>query len=496
MTSSLPRTPRTTRRSLAVAATTLLATVAAAAAAPGAHAETRYTTPFSSATTAPGVAGACTPSAPCQINAAFAAAQPGDTIHVAAGDYGSADAPLTRSLVPGGLAANVTIHFEDGVRLDLAPTGKGPGLAVPTGARVHGNGVQLRFRGDGYGVANFGGAVERMEVRSSDGPSCVARGAGARFTSTLCLNTRATLGYGFVSTAEAVEVDHLTAVVTGDYSSAILVDSRGGSAYDSDSPARLTMRSSIGWAFDAASRVSAGLYFATDGNRSATATVVRSIVSSHGAQGPGPWALDDQGMRGADPRPVGTGDWHLKAGSPAIDAGDDAPGTTNTRDLVGNPRVSGAASDIGAYEFDPRHPGSAAVGGGGAAPVLTPGSVTPPAPATTTTGTGTPSEPAFTPGSVAAPVPATTTTSTTSGPVLTAPYTSTAAPTVTRRCVVPRVVNLTLAAARHRLTKAGCAVGRVGELRRLSNGTLVVQRQSIAAKQRRAAGTRVSLGRL
>lgn len=45
--------------------------------------------------------------------------------------------------------------------------------------------------------------------------------------------------------------------------------------------------------------------------------------------------------------PVG-GDYHLPAGSPAIDRGENLPGATI--DLEGNPRPAGLASDIGAYE--------------------------------------------------------------------------------------------------------------------------------------------------
>jgi hypothetical protein len=47
----------------------------------------------------------------------------------------------------------------------------------------------------------------------------------------------------------------------------------------------------------------------------------------------------------------GSGDYHLKPGSPAIDAG--RPLADVTEDLETNPRPSGPAYDIGAFEFTP-----------------------------------------------------------------------------------------------------------------------------------------------
>ncbi len=73
----------------------------------------------------------------------------------------------------------------------------------------------------------------------------------------------------------------------------------------------------------------------------------------HNYQGPSPGATDIS----ADPLFVDSAgsDYHLQAGSPCIDAGDDTAVDSSglERDLDGNPRIIGSHVDIGAYEYDP-----------------------------------------------------------------------------------------------------------------------------------------------
>jgi hypothetical protein len=70
---------------------------------------------------------------------------------------------------------------------------------------------------------------------------------------------------------------------------------------------------------------------------------------------PGVTLKDGGGNKNADPlfKNAATGDLHLLAGSPCIDAGDSsAPGLVGiTTDLDGNPRFVGASVDMGAFEF-------------------------------------------------------------------------------------------------------------------------------------------------
>ncbi len=76
------------------------------------------------------------------------------------------------------------------------------------------------------------------------------------------------------------------------------------------------------------------------------------------------------GNQAGDPRFVSADDFHLRAGSPAVDAGA-VPGPALALDLDGHPRVQGAGPDLGAYETTPAGLGAglAGVGSSSARPV-------------------------------------------------------------------------------------------------------------------------------
>jgi hypothetical protein len=74
------------------------------------------------------------------------------------------------------------------------------------------------------------------------------------------------------------------------------------------------------------------------------------------------------------------GDFHLRAGSPAIDAGDDPQARSLPTDADGHPRVQGAAIDLGAFEFSP--PPSGGTGPSGSGPPAPGGGPTTTAPPT------------------------------------------------------------------------------------------------------------------
>jgi hypothetical protein len=62
-------------------------------------------------------------------------------------------------------------------------------------------------------------------------------------------------------------------------------------------------------------------------------------------------AVGTNGNISADPLFVGSGSYRLQAGSPAIDAGNNAAPSLPATDLDGLPRISGGVVDLGVYEF-------------------------------------------------------------------------------------------------------------------------------------------------
>jgi parallel beta-helix repeat protein len=74
---------------------------------------------------------------------------------------------------------------------------------------------------------------------------------------------------------------------------------------------------------------------------------VLGTVVGNGSPGPGSGANIT-----SDPQFAGGGNFHLRANSPAINAGlNDVPGNLPATDLDGSPRVSGGTVDMGAYEY-------------------------------------------------------------------------------------------------------------------------------------------------
>lgn len=71
-------------------------------------------------------------------------------------------------------------------------------------------------------------------------------------------------------------------------------------------------------------------------------TPASAITSSHDFTTGDPLFID-----------AGNGNYHLKAGSPCIDAGDDTAVSKGDTDLVGRPRILGEHVDIGCYESPP-----------------------------------------------------------------------------------------------------------------------------------------------
>ena len=91
-------------------------------------------------------------------------------------------------------------------------------------------------------------------------------------------------------------------------------------------------------------------------NINSVAVIGHSLIQGSGGSGAGwdaSFGADIGGNLDSDPLFVdlSSGDLHLGQWSPAIDSGDDLAPNLPQTDLDGNPRIVGAAADMGAYEY-------------------------------------------------------------------------------------------------------------------------------------------------
>jgi hypothetical protein len=308
----------------------------AAAGASAAQAEPRYAAPA-------GEGAACIASQPCLLEEAVTKAKTGDEVIVTAGSY-TLSKPL---LTPMGVE-NLDIHGAAG--------GPMPTIVAATSAayalEFRAAGGRLSYLAVEDTAATFawavkcinGGRVERVRISATGSPSigllqgedCVLRDSVVLAAGSQAQAILATGGSGVHSGLAR----NVTAVGTGSDSVGITSSYSGGEVVGSYTlDARNVIASGGGWDLrTSGGSFGVGHFQISNSNFETTNLMPGSTISGGANQTAPPLFVD----------PLG-GDYHQAPGSPTIDAGvNDQLGPL---DLDGNPRLLGAAPDIGAYEI-------------------------------------------------------------------------------------------------------------------------------------------------
>jgi hypothetical protein len=291
---------------------------------------------------APGGTGsACTQQQPCTLAEASNGASDGDEVIVTPGDYTISGAPL--NVVYAGLQ----LHGDFGGPMPRVFASLGGLPAI----NLSGKGISLSYlevqNKEAEGVAvqctATGTRIERVRATGiGEGAAGAVAHQGCTVRNSLLqgrgLNSLGLESLGIEGSTDS-NVSNVTATASGENSAGI--QSRNQSASGSHT---LTLTNSIA---DGASDLRT-----EDGSGGPGRIVVtNSNFDTTKAETPG--AIIGSANQAVPPLFVnaGSGDYRPAPGSPTIDAG--APGDLGSLDLAGNPRVLGAAPDIGAFEFVP-----------------------------------------------------------------------------------------------------------------------------------------------
>ncbi|HEY7629386.1 MAG TPA: choice-of-anchor Q domain-containing protein [Thermoleophilaceae bacterium] len=292
----------------------------------------------------------CTQVAPCTINDALGKTADGDEVVLLPGDYGSPNSPLTDEIEVNN---GVYMHGQDGQPMPRIFTNQSPGVVAFDGDALlsHFAIEQSGVAGDPALVLDSGTASGIYAHSTTTGAFPIAcsayTSAGAsRILNSVCWSSSPN-GWGFFDTAggggsHTPTLRNVTAIASG----------AGGVGLEADADNGATV------AITAINVIAKGT------------TDVKAVTS--GAMNPAASvAFDHSNFATTDPQGAGAtitaptqvtpplfvnaaaGDFRELAGSPTIDAGVSSL-LNGPFDPDGNPRVVGASTDIGAYEFVPQ----------------------------------------------------------------------------------------------------------------------------------------------
>jgi len=310
-----------------------------------------------------------------QIQAAIDAAADGDTVQVAAGDY-RAQSNLSwsgKSISLLGAGASVTIVR----RLALTDVPSGATVQGFTFSYAHPSGVLLE-RSSVTLIGNiiaknsgqYGGGIRIL------GGSPILINNSIYENSTHAIYGRGNLGGGvYISGGSAtLMVGNLIASNVnryGGYASGVFVDSGSHATLLNNTIVynrqKNTLHPTCGGGIHGDAVITNCIIWKNKGYdlqlhwradvSNVSYCVMRRLSYGSGVPGPGNTVDESVDPLFVYPHPHGQyGDYRLLPGSPCIDAGDSAVGGLPDTDADGNPRIVGAAVDIGAYEFQNREP--------------------------------------------------------------------------------------------------------------------------------------------